>query len=121
MSLYNLVFGQNPAADMILATLGLTRGDCGRFRDCFVADSRIAVYTRNGGGNRDDYEAVFDNLSDHPCYLYNEDDDCDPTYCTFYFRFPDEFAEDLKKLDRGEAFDPDQRWFDAIKALRASD
>ena len=52
MSMYGLVFGTNPQADAILATLGLRRADCGRFRDCFVADGRIAVYTRNGGGNR---------------------------------------------------------------------
>jgi hypothetical protein len=53
MTLYNIMFEQNPKGDVILATLGLTRQDVGRFRDCFVADGKIAVYTRNGGGNRD--------------------------------------------------------------------
>lgn len=53
MGLYNIVFGMNKASDAILATLGLTRSDCGRFRDCFISEGRIAVYTRNGGGNRD--------------------------------------------------------------------
>lgn len=46
MSLYNMMFGSNPAADVILATLGLTKADTGRFRDCFIADGEIAVYTR---------------------------------------------------------------------------
>jgi len=53
MSLYSLVFGENLAGEAILATLGLTTGDVGRYRDCFVTEGKIAVYTRNGGGNRD--------------------------------------------------------------------
>ena len=53
MSFYNMLFGQNPASDVLLATLGLTRGSVGRFRDCYVKDGRICVYTRNGGGNRE--------------------------------------------------------------------
>lgn len=58
MSLYNALFGRNPASDVILATLGLSRGAVGRFRDAWVekdntGEYRIAVYTRNGGGNRE--------------------------------------------------------------------
>jgi len=53
MSFYNLIFGENPASDVLLATLGLSRDDVGRFRDCFVSDGKIVVYTRNGGGNRE--------------------------------------------------------------------
>ena len=51
--MYNLLFGQNRNSEIILATIGRTRDDFHRFRDCFVADGKIAVYTRNGGGNRD--------------------------------------------------------------------
>lgn len=50
--MYNLIFGQNEYAGVILATLGLKRDDVGRFRDCYVAGDRIVVYTRNGGDNR---------------------------------------------------------------------
>lgn len=53
MSLYNMLFGANPASDVLLATLGLTRDDVGRFRDCSVSEGQIAVYTRNGSGNRE--------------------------------------------------------------------
>ena len=119
MSMYNLVFGQNPVSDAILATLGLTRGDVGRFRDCFVANGEIAIYTRNGGGNREEYQSIIDELAKHPCYLRDEDDDFDHTYATIYFKFPDEYAEQLRKLDSGEKFDPDKRWLEAINALKA--
>jgi len=118
MGMYNLIFGQNPISDAVLATLNLTRHDVGRFRDCFVTRGEIAVYTRNGGGNREDYQDVFDKLAQHPCYLRDQDDDFDCTYATIYFSFPEEFAEELKKLDTGEKFDPSQRWLDALEALK---
>lgn len=59
MSLYNMMFGQNEASDAILATLGLSKAKVGRFRDCWVEETpngkfRIGVYTRNGGGNREE-------------------------------------------------------------------
>ena len=182
MGLYNMIFGTNPMSELILATLGLRVSDTGRFRDCFVCNGEIAVYTRNGGGNRrcwhaDDphvgkkecrhhveqrpverydstkvgalvvvssetkvttnVEDVFicDNpesadcacagciiqhrLPKHPCYLRDEDDGFDSTYATVYFRFPEEFADDLRKLDSGMKFEPDKRWKAAIEALEA--
>jgi len=179
-------------SEAILATLGLRKEDVGRFRDCFVSDGKIAVYTRNGDGNRDCwhtdgegdkrcesesyivneeefYKATEDEIKQHPewrltnvffggslrgvftqkmvdvtrykclhpdsekcscpgcvisyrlpahpCYLYDEDDDFDSTYATIYFKFPEEFADELKKLDIGEKFDPSDRWLGAIKTL----
>lgn len=116
-NMYNMIFGQNSASDVILATLGLTKGDTGRFRDCFVANGEIAVYTRNGGGNREQYQEVIDELAKHPCYLRDEDDDFDCTYATIYFSFPKEFAEDLAKLDSGEEFKPSNRWLTVINSV----
>ena len=54
MSLYNALFGFNPACILILPMIG-RGGQEGypRFRDCFVTDEgNIAVYTRVGGNNR---------------------------------------------------------------------
>lgn len=115
-----MVFGGNPKADAILATLGLTRGDVGRYRDCLVAQGEIAVYTRNGGGNREDYEGVFEALAAHPCYLRDADDDFDSTYATIFFRFPDEYAADLKAIDSGVPFEPSKKWAEFIAALKVS-
>ena len=66
MSMYNLLFGENLASDTILSTLNLTRRDVGRFRDCFIVEDKIAVYTRNGGGNRDCWH------EDNPQFGYDE-------------------------------------------------
>ncbi len=118
MSMYNMMFGQSENSDAILATLGLTKEDTGRFRDCFVANGEIAIYTRNGGGNRNDYQDVIDKLAEHPCYLRDEDDDFDCTYCTIYFSFPEKYAKELEKIDSGEPFNPSQMWLNAIDALK---
>ena len=118
MSFYSIMFGNNPASDIILATLGLTRQDTGRFRDCFVTDGKIAIYTRNGGGNRPDYFP--DQLLQHPNYLYDEDDSYDSTYATIYFSFPNEYAKELEYIDFGEKFDPDERWQQLFADIKAN-
>jgi hypothetical protein len=87
MSLYNLLFGRNPLAPFYLAILDLTPDDVGRFRDCFLqktdeGDVRIVVYTRNGGGNRDDYAQITSDLQAHPEYVTDFDDDFDCTYAS---------------------------------------
>ena len=62
MSLYNMVFGMNPDTDKLLKILGKTQGDFGRFRNVYMEDGYIVVHTRNGGGNREDYEDVFEEM-----------------------------------------------------------
>lgn len=53
MSMYNMIHGVNPMSGILLASLGLSREQVGRFRDCYWNGEHICVYTRNGGGNRD--------------------------------------------------------------------
>jgi len=117
MSMYNMMFGRNPTSPAILRTLDIRPGDCGRFRDCFVANGEIAVYTRNGGGNRDYQEEAIELLQEHPNYLRDEDDDFDCTYATFYFSFPDKWRAELEALDSGD-FDPSKRWLDMLAKLK---
>lgn len=120
MSLYNLLFGENPASDVILATLGLTKDDCGRFRDCFISGDEIAIYTRNGGDNREVYQPVIDQLAEHPCYLRDEDDDFDCTYATIYFKFPAEYAADLRQLASTEIAVPSAKWSQLLESMKSS-
>jgi hypothetical protein len=127
MSLYNSLFGVNNKAGILLGVLGLRLGQIPRFRDAFLSDGKIAIYTRTGGGNREYYENesacranyperfVGDDspsgpwnqdLREVPGFLYDENDDYDSTYATFYYKFPDEYAEDLKAL---ETSNPDKK------------
>lgn len=119
-----MLFGSNPAGPTILATLGLTPAETGRYRDCYVektdaGEYRICVHTRNGGGNREDYQDVLDALASHPLHQGDEDDDFDCTYCNIYFALPDEYAADLRALaDNQEFVKPSEKWAALLDALK---
>lgn len=119
MSLYNALFGENSNSDLLLFTLGLSREDCGRYRDCYLAGDMIVIYTRNGGGNRDEYEYIFEELSEHPNYISDEDDDFDCTYARIYFSFPERFKAELTELAAKEPTqDPKLMWDSLLEALK---
>lgn len=118
--LYNAIFGQNPASDVLLKILNLERGDFGRFRDAYVSEGKICVYTRCGGGNREGYESVFEEMAEHPLFIEDRDDDFDCTYCTFFFNAPDEYKEDLAKIDQGKV-DMSERWINMIESIKTAE
>ncbi len=107
MSLYNLMNGVNQSAFFILPMLGEKHPDLyPRFRDCFVnresEQPEIHIYTRVGGGNRQDYQEEIKALRSHPNYLHDFDDDFDSTFATFSFSVPNEFKEDFDKIMSGD-------------------
>ena len=120
MSLYNMLFGMNPDADKLLSLLDATREDFGRFRNVYMRDGYIVVHTRNGGGNREEYEDVFDEMSEHPWYSHDADDDFDCTYANIYFKVP-EGAEQtmlaLRGLEKGA--DPKEQWGALLATMEA--
>lgn len=135
MSLYNMLFGQRQHSGVVMAVLG--NPDVGRFRDAWVERDgngtvRLAVHTRNGGGNREHWQSyntiegdscscpgcvIQYQLPKHPLYISDADDDFDCTYATIYFRVPDEFIADFEAIADDKPFDPGERWqalFDAM-------
>lgn len=121
MSLYNLVHGMNPAAPIALRALDLGPDDFMRFRDAFITDKdEIAVYTRLGGANRQDYLDVFEHMREHPNYLRDEDASHDSTYATFFFSLPERYAESLRLLSTGE-FDPAKEFEKALERIKEGD
>lgn len=144
MSLYNMLFGLNEAAPVLLAVLNLTPSAVGRFRDAYLDGDMIVVHTRNGGGNRECYcrdyardedtptvewegethrehclPYINDCLARHPQYLRDEDDDFDCTYADFFFSFPPDYAADLAALSakQGEPHRPSARWQEMLAKL----
>jgi hypothetical protein len=112
-----MLFGENASQkDFLFSLLNKEPGDFGRYRDIYVTDEHIVVHTRNGGGNREDYEDVFDEMSDHPLYAYDEDDDFDCTYANFYFVHPDGYAGVLKEMAAG-TITPAEKWKLLFEAL----
>lgn len=99
MGLYNMVFKTSAQAPLVLALLERAPSAFGRFRDAWIEKDeagvvRLAVYTRNGGGNREDNMPVFDG---DPLYLFDRDDDFDNTYATIYFKVPAEMPAELRE------------------------
>jgi len=104
MSLYNALFGTNPFAGMLLKLYELEteKYPTGRFRDIYVKKEKdkfiVVLYTRNGGGNREYYEEVFEALSKHPNYFQDYDDDFDSTYASIEFSVPKEKIEIIEHI-----------------------
>jgi hypothetical protein len=144
MSLYNALFGVNPMAGVCMEALGVKPDGVPRFRDCYMTeDGKIAIHTRTGGGNRPMYESeesarrnypeYFDGENDPPVgpwnadlrnlpgFEYDEDDDFDSTYATFYYTPTDAwkpiFAA-MSPLAAGET--PRSRWERVLADLQAS-
>ena len=102
MSLYNILNGVNPATFFILPMLGEKHPtNYPRFRDCFVENNEIHVYTRVGGVNRN-CNFGEEELQNHPNYLRDFDDDFDNTYATYVFSVPDEFKSDFDLIESGK-------------------
>ncbi|MCX5137640.1 hypothetical protein OOK06_36845 [Streptomyces sp. NBC_00340] len=132
MSMYNLVAadGHQYARGTVLLA-ALDSPNVGRFRDAWVEKGEdgepvIAIYTRNGGGNRECWcdehpedgclAATIEALEGHPLYLRDADDDFDSTYATFYFRTPAPLVEQFREI-AGEPVDMSEAWRKAIAAL----
>ena len=116
--MYNMLFGINQNYKVLLKVLNLTTEKCGRFRDCYLQDGKIIVYTRNGGGNREDYQKYIDELAKHPNYIKDYDDDFDRTYCYIEFSIPDEFKKDIENI-QSEKYTPTEKFQMLIKNLQA--
>ena len=135
--LYNLMMGdggEEIRGDALRTILG--NPPIARYRDSWVenwdGEPVIAIYTRQGGGNRDcyceDYGGAHPDpesscgsneaLQAHERYLRDADDEFDCTYATFYFRCPPEFRDDLRKPEIMQApVDMSERWMAAIDAI----
>jgi hypothetical protein len=91
--LYNVVHGRNPNAAVLHQMLQQVQPfDAGRLRDAWVEKQSdvvvIRLHTRNGGGNRGDYQDAITSMIEHPWFAYDEDLEYDNTYADFYFVVP---------------------------------
>ena len=143
MSMYNMLFGVNKVAPILLATLGLDQSKVPRFRDAYIQDGKIVIYTRTGGGNRPYYESLDECKENYPDdfegdekYIptgpWNEDlralpefvedfdEDFDETYANFYFKFPEDYKADLEMLSKAvdEDATPSDKWNKLMETLK---
>jgi hypothetical protein len=137
--LYNSIFGFHPNAGFLLAQLGFIDETVNheqlmqripRFRDCYMVEDEIMIYTRTGGGNREHYEDKNDDnpdgpwnsgLRQNPFYVRDEDCRMDSTYAMFFFSLPDTLKTMLEAdpsiREQLSAEPPALRWKKAFDAL----
>ena len=104
--LYNALFWWNPACVLLAPMLTDENPEYffPRFRDCYLSYDKehIEIFTRVGGGNRDEYEDEIEDLRSMPTYVSDEDDDFDCTYATFTFSVPEEWRADFEHVKAQE-------------------
>lgn len=136
MSLYNQIFGFDPLSHLLIRALNVNPLHIPRFRDCFLLEGKIAVYTRTGNGNRgvnttpwifegkviprsvapDSWDKL---CAAHPDYLGTEDDDYDSTYAFWWFRYPAEYQQALTEAAKQhERARPRLRWEEMLKQMK---
>lgn len=125
MSLYNLLFGVNPTAAVLLKMLGITNiSNIPRFRDCFMNSdgTEIIIHTRTGGGNRAEYEEQNAAMREIAGFISDDDDSFDSTYANFRYGVPESFKELVPILLKHGAFvDVAKRWNETFEGIRLHD
>lgn len=137
MSLYNMINGVNPATFFFLPMLGKHPDQYPRFRDCFIGtlenseetdqfglpkkktsdEDLISVYTRVGGGNREDYVDEIQELQNMPEYVRDFDDDFDSTFATFIFSVPEKWKDDFEKIRNGDLNKVSEEYLEQMKRV----
>lgn len=113
MSLYNMINGFNPACVIIMPMLGRTQDEYPRFRDCFVDDGKIAIYTRVGGNNRGCGYGE-EELYKDPNFVETYDDVFDNTYATYLFNVPEKWKADFDKIMDGKIGDVSDEYYQCV-------
>ena len=104
----------NPACIFIMPMLGRRDTEYPRFRDCFVEDGKIAIFTRVGGNNRDCGFGEEELYAD-PNFVSTYDDEEDSTYGTYLFNVPEKWKLDFDKILDGRIEETSEEYKNYIK------
>ena len=91
--MYEMVCNINPDAGRVLNLIGLDPAflieEC-RLRDVYLSKDRtkVVIFTKIGGGNRESYSASIKRLKNFKGYIRDYDDDFDNTYASFEYQIP---------------------------------
>ena len=114
MSLYNMLNGFNPACIFVMPMLGRKQNQYPRFRDCFIEDDKIAIFTRVGGNNRNSGYGE-EELYRDPHFVSTYDDDFDNTYATYLFEVPERWKSDFEKISEGKILETSDEYKNYIR------
>ena len=91
--MYEMVCDINPDAGRVLNLIGLDPTflikEC-RLRDVYLSKdkTKVVIFTRIGGGNRERYSASIKRLKNFKGYIRDYDDNFDNTYASFEYQIP---------------------------------
>ena len=64
-------------------------------------------------------EDVFDEMSTHPWYSHDEDDDFDCTYANIYFKVPENHKDFVAIMNLNEGHKPSEQWAELFATMEA--
>lgn len=98
-----MINGFNPSCILFMPMLGRKQEEYPRFRDCFLSDDKehIIIYTRVGGGNRNQGYGE-EELYKDPNFVKTYDDEFDSTYGYYEFNVPEKWKADFNKIIDGQ-------------------
>lgn len=104
MSFYNALFGENEETPVLLGMLAVNKEYFNRFRDVDLIEggTKIRVFTRLGGENREGYKETWSKIRKHNLYIKDYDDNFDCTFAYIEYNIPEQFKETAKKMFKGE-------------------
>ena len=113
MSLYNMINGFSPACVLIMPMLGRKQEEYPRFRNCFVEDGMIAIFTRVGRYNKGCGFGE-EELYKDPNYVRDYSDDFDPTYGTYLFNVPEKWKADFDRIMAGNFNEVSDEYYEYV-------
>lgn len=120
MSMYNMMMGMNSTVVvLVLPVLGKHMTEYPRFRDAFMGgaeenEGKLVVYTRTGGGNREDYADEIEMMRNMETFVRDYDDDWDCTYANWVFDIPEKWKADVENLVSGNIDQVSQEYVDML-------
>lgn len=124
-----MMCGNNPFYTLLHAVIetGGELPDIPRYRDTYTmveaGEPRIVIYTRTGGGNREEYESENSQLAAHPLFVRDFDDDFDRTFAHFCYSVPEPWKESVLRFHEffsghPEGLSPRQKFDNSLAAIK---
>ena len=99
---------------LILPMLGRKIPDYPGFRDCFVKEDKILIYSRDNTNNPK-YEHYKEKLMRDKNFINSWCDELDSTYIYYSFGVPKKWKSDFKKITNGNIKEVSDKYIDYLR------
>lgn len=99
---------------LILPMLGRKIPDYPGFRDCFVKEDKILIYSRDNTNNQK-YDHYKEKLMKDKNFIGSWGDEQDSTHIYYSFAVPKKWTSDFKKITNGNIKDVSDKYIDYLR------